>query len=514
MAATLYLLGCFLIPGQTMTRPPQAPSHSPGRVIVPSNGDWLLVPRLSRSQELVYRGTFTEEGSGGRVQFSQSFRLETRILVLDTPPSGAEVAVLTLLKHRPSSSGRPMEQPEAPARDSHGDAALVSARLERAHVNLQGKISADAGVNLLVPLEGAPTLECGAFLALPSGRISVGQEWTAAEGDRPPLMWRVTGTEMVAGNQCIKLVGEQKSDDWDHPRGDRSAWLRRETVWLAPHLGLAARVEREILLREPAQREPTQRSLLHIDMESSFQLSGQAGDSRRQDVMQTFAFRDSLAPLLKQPARYGPHLAALVRRIDQYVENQPETPYRPAIFQVKRRVEAAQRGETPPEPVHDIRPIATGGAIGQRAPDFIATNFSGGESAQLRRWIGKPVVLVFYHPSSPTAATVLRFAQQLQSRYSQRIRVAGMSVSDKADLVRRQQAQLGLTIPLLSAGGVRGSFGVASTPKIVLLDGGNVIRGEYLGWAWGGETAREVEEELKRWLPVSISLPAAPQPQR
>ncbi len=514
MAATLYLLGCMLIPGQTMTQPaypPGAPAR--GRVLVPASGDWLLVPRLHRSQELVYRGTFTEEGRGGRVQFSQSYRLETRILVLDTPPKGADIAVLTLLKHRPSSSGRPTDPPVESVRDKHSsDATVVSVRLERAHVDLQGRLTAGANVNLLVPLDGAPTLECGAFLALPSGRISVGQEWAVVEGDRPPLTWRAIGTEMVAGNQCIKLIGEQKSDDWDHPRGDRSAWQRRDTVWLAPHLGMAARVEREILQREPAHREPTQRSLLRIDLESSFQLSGQASDSRRQEVTQAFAFRDSLKPFLTQPTRYGPHLAALLRRIDQYVENQPETPYRPAIFQIKRRVEAAQRGETPPEPVHDIRPVATGGAIGQRAPDFIATNLSGGESAQLRRWVGKPVVLVFYHPSSPTAAAVLRFAQQLQARYAQRIHVAGMSISDKADLVRRQQAELRLTIPLFSAGGVRGSFGVASTPKIVLLDGGNIIRGEYLGWAWGGETAREVEEELKRWLPASISLPAMPQP--
>jgi peroxiredoxin len=484
-------------------------------VLVPASGDWLLVPRLNRSQELVYRGTFTEEGHGGRVQFNQSYRVETRVLVLDTPPSGAEVAVLTLLKHRPSAAGRPADQSEASARDAlRGDSALVSVRLERAHLNLQGKITADANVDLSVPLDGAPTLEYGAFMALPAGRISVGQEWTVLEGDRPPLTWRATGTDMVAGNQCIKVIGEQKSEEWDHPRGDRSAWQRRETVWLVPHMGLAARVEREILRREPAHREPTQRSLLRIDLESAFQLSGQASDSRRQEVMQVFALRDSLKPLLTQPTRYGQHLAALLRRIEQFVENQPETPYRPAIFQVKRRIEAAQRGETPPEPVHDIRPIATGGAVGQRAPDFSVTNFGDGGSAQLRRWMGKPVVLVFYHPSSPTSATVLRFAQQLQARYPQRIHVAGMSISDNTDLVRRQQAELGLSIPLLSASGVRGSFGVASTPKIVLLDSGNVIRGEYLGWAWGGETAREVEEELRHWLPVSISLPAVPQPSR
>lgn len=505
MAATLYLLGCILIPAQTTPNKPAAPAGV--RPLSAVSGDWLLTPRLRRSQELVYGGTFTEEGRGGRVQFSRSYRLESRIFVLDTPPKGADVAVLTTLKHRssspspPGSTGQPI---------LNGEAALVSVRLERMHVDLQGKISSEPNVNLLLPLDGAPTLECGAFIALPGGHINMGQEWTVLEGDRPPLTWRVVGTEMVAGSNCIKLVGEQKSDDWDHPRGDRSAWQRRETVWLSPQLGLAARLEREILRREPAQREPTQRSRLRLESESSFVLSGQAGESRRQEVSQVLAFRDSLTPLLTQPTRYGPHLSALLRRIDQYLEYQPETPYRPAIVQVKRRVESAQRGESPPEPVAEIRPVATGAAIGQRAPDFIASNFSGG-SVQLRRWMSKPVLLVFYHPESPFTPAVLRFAQQMQAKYPQRIYVAGMSISDKADQVRRQQAQLGLTIPLLSAGGLRSSFGVASTPKIVLLDGNNVIRSEHLGWAAGSETAREVEEELKRWLPVGISLPPMPQ---
>ena len=408
--------------------------------------------------------------------------------------------MLTLLKHRSSTS-----QPAIT-----GDASPVSVRLERAHVDLQGKLTADANVNLLVPLDRPPTLECGGFIALPGGRIHVGQQWVTLEGDRPPLTWRAAGTEMIAGNSCIKLIGEQKSDDWDRPRGDRSAWRRQETVWLAPRLGLAYRVEREILQREPAHREATQRSLMRMEMESSFQLSGQAAGSRRQEVTQALAFRDSLTPLLAQPARYGSHLAALRRRIEQHLEDQPESPYRPAILQVKRRVEAAQRGETPPEPIREIRPIATGAALGQRAPDFIATNFTGGGSSQLRRWMGKPVVLVFYHPASPTSPTVLRYAQQLLARYPQRLHMVGMSISDNADLVKRQHAELGLTFPVLSAGGLRGSFGAASTPKVVLLDGGNIIRGEYLGWAWGGETARELEEELKHWLPIGAAKPAAP----
>jgi peroxiredoxin len=495
MAAILYLLGCTLLPGQTTMRPTSPTNIVPGRILAPT-GDMVLMPRLSRGQELVYRGTFSEEGHDGRVQFGRSYRLETRFLVLDTPPQGAEVAVFTLLKHR----------------NGEGNIDPVSVRLERARIDLQGKITAASNVNLLVPLDAVPTIECGAIVALPGGRIHVGQEWTSFEGDRPPLTWRAVGTEMAGGTNCIKLVGEQKSEDWDHPRGDRSAWRRLETVWLAPQMGLANRVEREILRREPAHREPTQRSLMRLEMESSFQLARQAGDSRRQDIVQALAYREALEPLLAQPTRCGPHLAALLRRIDQYLADQPETAYRPALVQIKRRVEAAQRGETPPEPVRDLRPIATGAAVGQRAPDFSASNFNGGGAVQLRRWMGKPVVLAFYHPSSRTAAEVLRFAQQLHTRYDGRVTVAALSISDNEELIHRQKTEWGLTIPLLSGGGLRTSFGVASTPKIVVLDSSNVIRGEYLGWAGGGETAREVEDELKHWLPLGPTLPPAPQP--
>ena len=42
--------------------------------------------------------------------------------------------------------------------------------------------------------------------------------------------------------------------------------------------------------------------------------------------------------------------------------------------------------------------------VGQPAPDFVTTEISGTGSARLSKWKGKPVLLVFYHPSSYTAA--------------------------------------------------------------------------------------------------------------
>jgi peroxiredoxin len=499
MVATLCLLGCVLIPGQTTTRPAAgvAPA-APGRGAAAGSGDTLLLPHLSRSQELVYRGTFTEEGQESRVKFSRSYRIETRLFVLDTPPQGADIAVLTILRHRPGS-GEPGLTSEATA----------SVRLERVHVDLQGRLTADPPAVPVVPLEGAPTLECGAFIALPGGRVHVGQEWVTTEADRPVMSWKAVGLDLAGGNSCIKLVGEQKSDDWDRPRGDHTAWLRRDTVWLVPRLGLAHRLEREILRREPAHRDPTQRSVLRLEMESGFQMSPEAGDSRRQEITQALAFRDSLTPMLTQPARYDGHLALLLKKIDRHLADQPDTPYRPAIVQVKRRAEAARRGETPPEPVHDPKPEApTEATPGQLAPDFVATHLTGQGSAQLRRWTGRPVLLVFYHPASATTPVVLRYAQELLAAHPQRLAVVGMSISDDVAKVRKQHADLGLTFPILAAGGLRASYGVESTPKIILLDSANIVRGAYLGW--GRETPHEVQEELKRWLPSTVPAPPAP----
>jgi peroxiredoxin len=487
MVATLYLLGCVLVPGQA-SRPAVAA------------GDWLLVPRLSRSQEMVYRGSFSEEGRGGRVQFGRTYRIETRLFVLDTPPTGAEVGVLTVLWHRPSTGEPP----------SRGEGPTASVRLERVRVDLQGKVAADPGARLTVPLDGAPSLECGAFVALPGGHVRVGQEWAADEDDRPPVLWRAVGTELVGGQSCLKLVGEQKSDDWDRPRADHTAWHRRDTVWLVPRLGLAHRLEREIKQREPARQEATQRSLLRLEMESSFQLSGEAADGRAREITQALAFRDALAPMLAHPARYAAHLGALLKKIDYHLERQPDTPYRVALLQVKRRAEAARRGEAPPQAPPETRAAPAVISVGHPAPDFIATQLTGPGSGRLRQWAGKPVVLVFYHPASATTPAVLAFARDLAADFSHRLTVVGMCVADDAEAVSRQHAELGLTFPVLSAGGLRAGFGVESTPKIVLLDGAHVVRGEYLGW--GQETPREVREELKRWLPVGVTLPPTPQP--
>ena len=481
MTATLCLLSCLLAPAQVAERPP--PSTPVNR------GDWVIAPRLSKAQELVYRGSFAEEASGGGVQFNRAFRIESRIFILDTPAQGAEVAFLTVLKVRDPQTGAP---------PVNSDAAAASVRLELAHVDLQGAVTADAGGALLVPLEGPPSMEYGAFVAGPEGKVAVGATWESAEEGRPAHTWKAVGSEPIDGIRCLKIEGVQKSEDWDKPRADRAAWRRTDTVWLAPRLGVASRVERVIESRDPAHDDPTYKSVLRYDLEEPMQYPGRLYEERQREIVQAHAFSDAATPLILAPTKNGPQLAALLNRISYHLDHQAQTPYREAVFQVKRRVEAAQRGETPPaltiEVKHEPPPVAS---IGAPAPDFLAPDLLNTGSFRLRQVIGKPTLLVFYNPASPTASRVLGYAQGLSDSLPKDLSVVTLSVSGDAEAARKQRTDLKVTLPLLDGSGLHTSYAVDGTPKLMLLDAGGVLRGEYVGW--GRETEAEVQQDLRHW---------------
>jgi hypothetical protein len=475
MIATLCLYGCVLAPAQ--------PSD---RTAPPTRGEWSLEPRLSRAQELSYRGTFTEKADSPRVQFVRSYGVELRAFVLDSSSSGSSVAFLTVLKSRDPG----------PAGSSTADAAS-SVRLEVVKLSPRGRVLAEPSV-LAVPLQGLPSSECGAFVEVPLGRVALGQTWDVGEPGRPVRTWTAVGPEMVNGAGCVKLVGEQKSDDWDHPRGDRPSWRRRDTVWLSTRSGVAYRVERVIERLEPGHSKANWRSELRYDLDSSLQFSGDY-DERAEDIRQARAFADAASPLLTEPARHGPQLASLLGRINFHLEQHPaRSPYREAVLQVKRRVEAARRGETPPAPPPDDEPPPPGASLGAPAPDFLAPDLVLGGSARLRSWVGRPILLVFYSPGAPIAPDVLRFAQGLAAQHPQGLTVLALSVSGKAEAALKQRQQLKLTLPLLDGSGLLTTFGVQATPRFALIDAAGVVRGLYLGW--GDETVGELQEELKRWV--------------
>ena len=55
-----------------------------------------------------------------------------------------------------------------------------------------------------------------------------------------------------------------------------------------------------------------------------------------------------------------------------------------------------------------------------------------------------------------------------------------------------------LTFTILSGKGLRQSYAVEATPKLMVLDANGVVRGSYDGW--GPETSTSVTAELKVWL--------------
>jgi peroxiredoxin len=466
MIATLYLLGCVLAPAQT---PPPV--------------DARFRPHLARSQELLYRGAYVEEDLGERIQHSRSYRVETRVFVLDTTAKETELAFFTVLKNKDAKSA---------------ESAASLMRLERVHVDPLGKVSADAGVSLSVPLDGVPTVESGIFVEVASGKRQGDETWEVAEGGRPVRTWQIAGSEAVGGTTCIKVVGVQQSEDWDRPAGDHPAFRRTDTLWIVPRVGMATKVERVIEHKEAGHKEPSRRSVLRYEMDSNLQYPGQLSEDRRAEIQQAIDLRNDAMPLLATPGKYGTQLTTVLNKINYHLDHQTPTPYRDAVVWLKHRVEAAKRGEVAPQVGEDNPSPAAVAAIGQPAPDFLVSNFLSTKATRLRSLQGKPVLLLFYSPLSSISPDVLAYAEKMNTTYGQKLAVVAMAVSDDEDKVKKQTEDLKLTIPVLHGGGVRLSYGVETTPKLVLIDATGVVRGDWLGW--GQATPEEVMAELKQWM--------------
>jgi peroxiredoxin len=304
----------------------------------------------------------------------------------------------------------------------------------------------------------------------------------------------------VGGVNCLKLTGSQQSNDWDKPRADHTAWRRTDTVWLIPRLGVAQKVERVIERREPARKDPSRRYTVTYDLDSSLQYPAQLFEDRRNEITQIHSLGQAAAPFLAAPAKNSTQLETLQGKITHFLEDQPPSPFREAAVQLKRRVEAARRGD--PSPIRqdaDEKTSPSVAKLGYTAPDFLASDFDSKESIRPRRWLGKPVLMVFYNPNSPTAEELLRFAQAVHDAHGKEATVVGMAMSDDADKVRKQRSDLKLTFGILSGAGLRKSYDVEATPKLIVLDAEGVVRGSYDGW--GQETAGGVQADLRKSAP-------------
>ncbi|MGE3809805.1 MAG: TlpA family protein disulfide reductase [Gemmataceae bacterium] len=475
MVATLCFLGGLLAPAQV-------PALQQGPV------PYLLTPRLARAQELVYRGSYAEETTGNGVRNSRSYDLDTRLLVLDVNDTGADVAFLTTLKLQRKKGALDTPDPG-------------SVRLELARLDPQGRLTSPAGTSLLASLTGPSTIDCDAVIEVPRHRVAIDQGWEVAESGRPPHSWMVVGTENVAGTLCIKLAGLQQSADWSRPRADHTAWRRTDLVWLSPKLGVAVKVERTIERREPARQEPTQRFSARYELESGLVYPRQLLEDRLRDINQYTALARLAAPVLGQVGKArADAVDPLLMKIKLHTDGQPATPYRPALDQLRRQLEASKRGELAFVPENaGPKPVSVA-TVGRPAPDFIVPNLiregEHAEMVRLHRLLGKPTLLLFYSPDSRFVHEILRFAQKIHDGKS--VQVLALAFSDERDVVVKQYNEMSLTVPLLAGKGLRHTYGVEATPRLVVIDGDGVVRGTFTGW--GPEIPGSVLAELERWL--------------
>jgi hypothetical protein len=486
MTASICLMTCVL----SMAQPPGGPpgTTSPATRPAPGRGQWLLAPQLAPGQELTYGGTYKEEFLGPGVSHESTYRLENTLLV--TEPG--KVAVLTVLKWQ-APRGKPGDPAARPA----------SVRLEILQADRLGRLKAADGLPPHVPLEGPPTLETGAFVEFPLGSVLLERPWEVPEEGRPPRVWRAVGTEAVRNTTCVKLVGTQKSDNWDAPRADRPAWRRVDTVWVNPQFGIAYRVERLVEHREAARQAPGLRSRLTYELVGRVAYSdrGSIFNDLRQEVVKTLAYLEDAKPYLRQPLQHRGQIEVILKKIEMHVKNQaPNPPYRQALLHVQRRLQGALSGEVPPETVANPAPAATAVAtVGQRAPDFLVTDLISRQTTRLYRTIGRPVLMVFYNPATETGRQVLQFSRTLSERHRPGLSVLALAVTEDVEQARKQHEEMQLPFHVLDGRGLHRTFGVDATPRLVLLDADGVVRGLYTGW--GRQTSGEVSEELRRWLP-------------
>jgi hypothetical protein len=420
--------------------------------------DDALAVRLTRGQELVYRGKFTEE-SRGPVPDRRAYDLEARSFVLETRPDGIDTAFLTVLR----GTGA--------APDAAG-----SARLELAAVDQRGRVTLHVtGAAPRIPLDGPPSLEPAGFVELPAGPANT---WDVADGQRPPREWRVVAVDFYGGVRCLKLIGEQVSAEWRQPTGNAPAWRRSDVVWLAVATGTVRRLERTVERRSGGDGSAGYSARTEYELAESTIFPDRLAAERRREVLLIAELNQRLAALLSRTARTTPvQFEGLLAQIDR-VPSQPA--YRPAVVALRHRAEAGARGEVPP-PADAADPPGLPPTLGRPAPDFVTTDLVNGTPMRLARRHDRPTVLLFVRPDSPVASSTLELAKDLQARYADRLRVAVLVVADE-ETARPAWAAAG--VPLFAGRDPAAVYTVTGASRVVVVDADGVVR--HLGDAGPG----------------------------
>jgi peroxiredoxin len=384
----------------------------------------------------------------------------------------------------------------------------VSVRLDVFTIDQDGQIQPKPACKPYVEFEGPDSLEIGYLVQLPPGAGRRDDAWTVEIAGEPRILLRRAGEVDEHGTSRLKLIQTQRSPEWDEPRGDRAAWRLETTYWIEPRTGVPQRVQRTLLGKTAAHRDPTYRLTANYDLESQLRYEGSFFEDRRREIEQVQSLQAQYRALADGPGRPGATAyAVLAERAEQFINQQPATPYRDALLRLREQALASRFNQLPAPRMEAVEPGAGGRlAVGLPAPDFAVPTFDGPQTVGPRAWRGRVVLLAFFHPNSASGPLLLPAMERLhQTLDPAAARVVGMVMTDDEELVRRRRAQFNLTFPLCAGTSLRQSYEVATTPRFVVVDADGRVAAVRTGW--GPESAAALESDLRRAAGGSARLP-------
>jgi len=471
-------------------------------------------PRLARGDELVYHGQVIEAGTRVDNPFRKRHDLEVRVFVLDVRTGFADCAVMT--------SVRPLYDPvvaEPAAAVTGTDPARQqlppAVTLELIRVDDRGRVlllAPPAGpppvpVNAstatkpapLTPLDTVPVVELGMFIPLPAKPAAVGATWATAEPGRPPVVWTCGRESVWNGCRCVEASAVQQTDGWDRPAVAVTGWRRTETAQAVPADGFASTVRRRVERREGATAVGWVE--VSYELQAPSRHVGRRYDDVRREVEAAYAFASELAPLVAKANKLDPRrFREKLSKIEVWLEEQPAaTGFRPALEAVRRRCEAAARGDATPvraalSPTTKREPPR----VGRPAPDFVASLVHAAGQFHLAAARGRPTVLVFFKPESKTSAGSLAVAEALHDQYPDTLSVVALAVSAGPEDAVRQREALRLTVPVADGSGPRVAYAVDTYPKFFVVDPTGTLAWRFDGY--GAETGYLAKEQVEKLL--------------
>jgi hypothetical protein len=469
-------------------------------------------PRLSKGDELHYVGEIVESSETVDNPFRKTHSLEIRLFILEADETAAIGALLTVV-------GRDFDPALSRANIARKGMArtpgTASAKLEFVRIDSRGRAEFLDLPNAGLPLrfgqarrraEGAfapealPASELGFLIPTPAGGAVLGKPWQIVTG-AATSEWRAEARGTWNGRRCWEVTGRRSSVDYDRPEVAPRGWNCVSTLMASPADGFATSVQRETVRR--FGKEQIGKITAKYELQPTNRYVGTRYLETRREIETAYAMTAEFEASLDS-AKPHEH-AARAARLQRYLEDHPGTDgFAVAFHALKRRAEAMASGSVPFVTV----PAGKGSSasaeplpIGSPAPDFIAADVDlPGNRFRLHAAKGKPVVLVFFKPQSPTSRDALTVAEALSKRYRDVAAVVPLAIAGKPEAASAQRSELKYGVPVFDGSEVRKPYRISTFPQFLLVDGDG-----RLSWVFdagvGPEVGHLVKEALDKLLP-------------